>query len=650
MSDDLPGIPAAEDRALILHPAAQREKETLMGEITEFEHEYDQLRGRYSTFLELLTRIDQDFSDQIGRVRANEIQSLRGASVEREAAFWDWFNGPETGDPSRDVQALDDEVPDVLDSGTSLSEKDQALGKALWHDISKITHPDRTDDDVLCELYKRASTAYKEGDLFTLRLIWRELSGERGAFSQHMGQTNEGLMSQRDELMIVIEELRDHLNGMNFGGIRFMDFMDGNGDLDVTRIMEEIRSILSFMLKSLPKPQDTEEALSEGGSDETSLVVSGSLSSALRVVSPEEKEQMLQGRLARLIPRLDAISPYYAVPGVNERTVTFRLLSDESRIAESVMVLSPPTSDLLREREGLPVDDSSIVDIILAGQVFRFLRYPDGRLVIPSSTVDDFSNSLEVLERLERFFLQNDVMVLNVGDNRGDMVSILGHYDELMSDRIKTEYRLNQLSEVMVTRLIRALLFLKIPRHRMWEPVSTLCVYSEEEGMSFDYDGSLGDVSVDDVITMMVQDTDGRGRPEGEPRPFEGKVFEFNDEVIGRDQFSELLGWQSAQFSGHLSALDRSDIPVSITLQTGGSLRQVAISLRRSGYFAAQIKIGEQRVVIRYDQRSPDSEPVLSVSSIDESLLPELLRQLVLGLRVESVEGQNWRGEGDVYM
>ncbi|MBW3014505.1 hypothetical protein KY335_04685 [Candidatus Woesearchaeota archaeon] len=592
----------------------------LRSEINNLEGQYKRTKAAYDDILKALGEIINEFREKMAQIQEHERRSLESYFPENEEKLLGWI-------------ALEGKA--LAKEGLSLlSPKDQELCKALFRSIAKIAHSDKDPEGNYADLFKEASNAYEKGDLFTLQLIKKELDTKVDVYSRRLDSTMDELIEERDALRRLLIQLNKQLKVFEFCGVNISNYLDKQLKLNLVSLKKSIKHALDLKLQSYGDVGIKKERVSQQPSNETALSVMEQ-EKTLTLMSDEEKEKFIVARLEKIAKRLDAITPYYN--GFLSHPLYLEIKNDESRYAERLRVMKDVMTEIdIRRKENLSYDGSHLIsfDAKLGRGGCYFFLYPDGKITIPESEKERYVEYMQLLNGFDDL-LSKPIRVLEVTDlSLRYPEPILGYYG--IYEYYDDHYKLTDRNEIVLQRLLQAMVLLKLPRIYPTKTVTKQYVFVEESYDSFPYDGSSGKKEKKDIVEMTVKDDSGK------EQVVKGKIVEVEDIEFEEDQpFYKLLGSDYVEFEGYLD-IKNQKIPFFMAY-TSNNFRSLSSSVNsiKSGGFWLKMTINHKEVTIRYDQVPSSGKYVLTLNSIEEDLLPDLLFKIVERLRIEKVRGRN---------
>ncbi len=599
----------------------------LRTEIGSLEGKYQQLKGAYDSILAVMGRISDDFKEEILLIRQQERKILESYFPQQQEKFLEWILEESQASPNAITPHL--------------SPEDQTLCKALYRKIVLITHPDRDSEGKHLRLFKAASEAYTNHDIFTLQLVRQELETEKDVYSRRFHLTLDDLVAKKADLEILNSQLHKHLGDLEFAGIELAAYLTAEFKLDVGRLNADIRTALGKKICGYAPLQEIKTTSSTPTLSTETALIRAEEDTSLALIDNDEKEHFLRSRIQNLVQRINRLTPYFS--GLIGSGIYLRIMSDESCFADRVVIHHDTFGEIRRTERGLPDDESKLIefDANVKGRL-NFLLYPSGNVVIPRDKLNDYGRSAQVLDRVAEVFSQR-LKILDVADPRGNILPILGSYDEYTSSPLlQSEYQLSNTNEVLLARLLRALILMKVPRLVLYEDVLRQYVYVGRTKNSYLYDGSCGTKQDGDRVRMKIRNQ--QDQQDQSERLISGEIVTIEERQLVEDSFGELLGCNEVHFTGQLSVQEQK-IPAKIDYRSSHDVGSAIPTIKNTFGFELQIDVGGKKVAVHYDRMPDSNEYALSIKGIAGELFPELVFQLVEYFRAETVKGKYFRKE-----
>lgn len=605
---------------------AKSERE-LRSEIINLEAKYERLKSTYDGMIAVIANISDEFKDEISKIREEERKTLESYFEDHEQRLLDWIavKGEE-----EQIQLLE-----------QFSEEHQDLCKKLYRSIALQTHPDHDPEGIHIVKFEEANEAYECGDIFTLRLIRKELDSGDDSYSRHLGGTIDELTKKRDDTAILVQQLNKHVQEFEFGGIKISDYLS-ESRLNTRKLNSDIRVALGRKLRSYEALERKEEEPEEV-SEETALV-KAQPGDALTIIDEETKERNLETKIRRVLKKIDRISPYYPGFGDSEIFCIF-MYSDESDFSERLNVLSSCIDYTAKGHDRVLPEYRRLIDIgDLSRDICRFLLDYGGEIIIPEQTKNRYTETIRALDNAENM-LDKPIRVLTVsyeGQNR----PILGaYYEHTCETWLDQKYRLTSTNEIMFNRLVRAMALLKIPRITVYEDVIEQDVYVEETEDCYPYDGSSGPRKDGDIVKMRVHEKNANRELTGREIDIRGRITDVEARQLDDPRFHRLLGCSRINFQGYLDLEQK--VPFSMNYKSDGALCHSIHSIRDSGGVELEMTINKKNVSIKYDRVPGSNDYVLNIVGMEAELFPDLVFKIVESLRIEKVRGVHRWSEVD---
>jgi len=417
--------------------------------------------------------------------------------------------------------------------------------------------------------------------------------------------------------------------------LKIKDYIDNNHQLNIDELETALYTLITktFDDYSLKKEETVTEPVVP--SSETSLQIKEKETALILSYTSKEKLHVLKQRITNLLSQVDKITPFYA--GFKGHGVYLTLSEDEGKFSPYLSIFTDVIKEMHREEMGLPADDiesSRIIEIgsFGTGMVY-FSLFPDGKIILPQNSADNFTSSMQVLGNLEKM-LNQPSKVLSVAGFQSRPTPILGNYSELTGKSINNQYRLNDNNEVFTNRLLRALIYLKIPRITEYRDFMSKSLWVAELQESFRY---YGDRNPGEMVTqeVMVEYATDDIRSEVHT----GEIFEMEDREIANAKWDRLHGCQKVTYGGylHLDQKVKTTIKYSGISGIGSSLS----SLKIGGRFDLQVNVNDKIATARYDSLPGTTNNLLIISGIDENIWPDLIHTIITRFVVTGVTAQN---------
>jgi len=612
--------------ALAIPPERIKNESDLRSEINGLEATRKKLKDATDSIFHAFASCSEDFAKMIATIRKHEREILESYFPNMEKEMLAWL---------KEAPKLDMKIPRA-----KLSPDENTRLKKLYRTIAKAMHPDHDLSERYANLFKEAALAYQRGDLMAIEQIAEELETGHPVYSRNLRSTLEELTERRDLLKSLISELEKSIEKMDLAGVEAKIYLGQDLRFNHRAFKDAVENELRSKVQSYCEPDEGHEATSPAKgirpSKETTLIPSQPIH-AISVISDEEKERILKLRIGCVVERLDMICPYYKGQFGFPRNIW--LQSDESTVANHVQAGVNTVLEWNRDYGEndwqLPLDDSRIVQFRSGGRHCTFLSYPDGHIAIPKIVLrDSYSNSLSVLDLLEKL-LEQPLRVLHTYDTiRGNRLIILGDYEEHTSRHISPEYRLDSVSEVILERLLRAMCLLKIPILIEHKFEKKQYVWVEDLQNSFLYTGKQKKKDGEEVELKV--------RVDGRLRTVRGSIVEMEDEEPFDDPYDKLSRCHEVTWEGTLT-MDGQQMPFSMLYKkefgSGFLWHSDEATLKRSWDFEIDLAVNNKPIHIEYKRQGNSLDPKLTINGIGEELLPDLLFKTVERLRITKVQG-----------
>lgn len=595
----------------------------LRAKIAELNIKFGKLKTLRKQITRIIDKLEEECGEEMQEIRKYKRKELLGLFPELDEEVLKWIA----------IVGKEEKKGFEL-----LSPDDKDTCKLLYRQIAQELHPDRYPDEYPeenAELMKAAAKAFEEGDIFTLRLIAKELEADGGGeYSRLLHSALDELKKEYIELELLVKELNSMINAMGVAGVKAGEHIVED------RLMEEAFSsavmwAISEKMRECSIPErKLEEVKEQELSDETGLV-KAEPEIMPAVIDEQEKEKTLIQRIQGVIARVRLISRYYA--GLENYGNFIQIYTDESDVAKRVRIYNETRSDgaVGIHRKEIPKDTNLIaIDIGMVQKVCYFLIDSDGKITIPDSEKKQYAEAMSALDDAAEI-LSKPIRVLLVPDTRGLMMPILGHYEEHTDKRwLAKRYRMDDSTEIMLGRLMRAIVFLKTPRTKFWRYDTTYKVKVSGTDEVFDYDGSSGEKQPGDIVEMQITERNPRTQ-EREKRTVRGHIIYMEDVVEEDKRFDRFLGCSQMMYEGHLS-INSEEIPFSMELRGN---RGFYGSLRDMGEFSVRITINDKIISIHYGKGKETNERRVHINGIEERLFPSLVFRIVESLVVTKIHG-----------
>ncbi|MBT5022945.1 hypothetical protein HOK51_03075 [Candidatus Woesearchaeota archaeon] len=625
-----------------------RTEQELRQEVMTLNSQYTELKEGYDSIIAGITQVMNSFGDELSQIRKYEREKLEDTFQSREKEILEFMlkQGDETNSLN-EVKGLE-----------LLSEEEQTMCKATYLGIAMLTHPDKLkgleqeDVEKYSELFKEAAYAYKEGNMFILQMIKKEIeSGIKNA-TNYLKKDADLLNQEKTELEYLISQLKQHMTDMEVSGLKIKEFTSEKYKFNQTQFKTKFGSSLRKKLEKYLESRVEQELdlfadkIDEKKKDKieepkSSALISVPKSQDLELVDDETREKIMRSQIKNLITKFDRLSEYYK--GFEGSGLLLKLLADESEYAKKISI----SHDVMGEHS-IELNNGTVKGNLIRIETFitnfaSFSLDSDGKIEFSKAQLESYASNSNVFSVADEI-LNKPIRALQVG-HRGEYWNILGGYEEHDNKWIREDLRISNVNEIAVTRILRTLALLKIPRLRKWAKHKELHVFDEEICESHKYDGSSGSVKIDDVVDMTVSEYDKESKEHVE-RKIHGTVFEFEDERIEDETYNRLLACSEVEFSGEFE-LGSKKVPFYLKYNSPSSLNSKLFSIK-DGYGAAkiEIRINNKQVLINYKNSGrKNTGSMMTVSGMDEDLLPDLMFKIVENLKVTKVKGKLYRKE-----
>ncbi len=574
-------------------------------EMEEAQQEYEATKQAHDA---LVKRVDTLYRENEKKIQAIRIEELRKSQQDddsRSRAFKDWMNG-------EGRKCLDTSLEESEDQKVVQTKEERKEGRRL---LNKISHYLHDGDDPRADLLQKATTAKRAGNLDRMRVILGML--EAGNPTNNKDQGEDDLLEKLDRLKIATVLLQQKINELTlFGGFTIIDYLDRDKVLNWECLERDFKEFLSsYEFDVLPESQNQNNTANKG-SDCVDLLVKET--GSLTVLTEEAKLEFLKNRFLTISKKLKSLSPYCLEWENN--VPTYMEIQPKSDLIEPLRIMGGPVT---RELENKEEKELFALEIKIGGEYLEICYDLDTHeMVVLPEYIEKFESISDLMMRIESQMSYVDNLEVYFDSN---LYSIIGNEDESLG--WKKELILQKGSpELYISRIIRVLTLLKSPHRKTikyGEPEHY--VYHEEsrevESAHFGEGGKDGDrccITGGELFTHIPEEV------VHEHKNFFGQVnkvyFKGSIEEDGITKaFSASMETES--LNGIIS-LDKA-LPANYSL-------------------VLTLIIGSKTITIEHKPlKRRSSKRVVSVSGIDESLLPEVLKTMVTGLTLESITGTN---------
>ncbi len=649
-------------------------EDELRQDVLRLKGKYSELKVKYYTVLHIKEELEQEFDKEMRTLRELSRKFLEGYFTTDEQGFLAWLR--QKGEGS--AHSLEERVIAQLDP------EEQKLCKSIYHSIAHLTHSDKSNDPEMRELFNQAAEAYKTGNLFALRFLWKEMQSEENPLSELLSLSTGKLLDEKYKLEWLLSRMENEADSFEFAGVNVKGYYQ-DGALLRTELFTSVRKVLleqirmyqeKLGIETVMKPEPSTAAKLASASQ--GLMLASDINTALAFldrdalvpVPLEEQLGQINIGLKYLREKLGMITPYYT--GHHGEGIILKISEDESVVERRLQIFSDSMDYGFKCEWGCPEDVGNVIE--LSASFFRRLFYLEyapteenqlGRFRLPPTMSKNAAGILSVLSEAKEI-LSKPLRCVEVSYDT-HLFSLLGHYDEYTNTDMRFGLRTDDSNEIIINRIMRTILLAKVPRLKIYDEhypeqyvINQLSGGYEGESFLFD-EGELEKVHKQGEVVQFTAIKYERKESSSLMIPIKvkvkGVIEQSETRKLVEDTFHHLLGCREAEFEGYFN-LEKKRIPFHLQYQgMDDPIGNFASGFLRACHGDIEIRmlVNYKEVVVksvRTDTLGLDKPAgrTLKVEGIDSILLPDLLYKVVGNLVIDKVNGTDSRGKMIKYL